>query len=285
MCTRTTHAGAQLWQFPAAGTYTLVPVTTSPTVTPGGYVFVTVGQQFTHTLTCAPGCVVPVTWTIERIDPHVGSVVGAWGLGGGPGMVGADVSGNPLPGSGFSGPSSAAYDPATGLVFAGEPNVMVDLSNPPIDLSSGVIALHAPDNGGSISFAWEQRWANNAQGVSAAPVVGGGHVVGELGERFAGVRRELGRLAGHGDDCEVATRVAGPGREHGVRRYRERVREGVRRERPRPCVDKRQALDGSSRDPVTYASPVVVGENDSNGVVPYLVFDTSGNGDLKAFNR
>jgi outer membrane protein assembly factor BamB len=263
----------------------LAPVTTSPTVTPGGYVFVTVGQQFSHTLACIPfgSCGVPVTYTIERLDPHDGSVHGAWGLGGGPGFVGADTAGNILPGSGFGGPSSAAYDAATGLVFAGEPNVFPDVADGIFDMSSGVIALHAPDSGGGVSFAWEQRWTNNLTGVGAAPAVSGGRVfvasVSGLRSFDEAAGTPIATISATHSEFSSPAVAAGTvfaATDNGYTRALDAASLAQ-------VWTSGQALDGGN-NPVDTATPVVVGENDTKGVVPYLVFDTNGNGDLKAFN-
>jgi len=279
------RTGALLWQFPAAGTYTLVPVTTSPTVTPGGYVFVTVGQQFSTALTCIPfgNCGVAVTWTIERIDPHDGSVHGAWGLGGGAGFAAADSGGHIVPGSGVGGPSSAAYDPATGLVFAGEPDVLPDLADNILDPSSGVLALNAPDSGGGVSFAWEQRWSNNFAGVAAAPAVSGGRVFVESNTGLRSFNETSGapiatNTSAHSyfSSPAVAAGTVFATTDNGYTR-------ALHAASLAQVWTSGQALD-SGNNPVDTATPVVVGENDSKGVVPYVVFDTNGNGDLKTFN-
>ena len=274
------RTGAQLWQYPTFPT-DYIPVNTSPTVTPGGYVLVTMGEQTGHNFAChgIAGCWGSAQWAVLRIDPHDGTTNGGWGLG--TGTVFTDTSGNPVAGTALYGASAASYDPATGMVFAGEPDTLIIPGNP-VDTTSGVLALYAPDNGG-FSFAWEQRWDTGGTGIPATPAVSGGLVFAASTNSLRSFDENAGTplaTASGAHSIFSSPAVAGGtvfvGTDNGyMRAY---TASGLAL-----TWTSAQALDGSG-NPVSYAAPVVVGQNDNKGVVPYVVFNTNGNGDVKAFN-
>jgi len=165
-----TSPPTQYWQS-NAGERELFRTVDSPTITPGGIIYIDFGEFATHHVCFgASGCWTSVLWSVYGVSTIDGSDLSGWDIG--TGMMPTDSAGNVLATGASYVPSGVAYDPSRELALVGEPNVFYDFSSGGTrDMTSGVIALNASNSTAFTSFAWESRFDNNGFGVSATPAI------------------------------------------------------------------------------------------------------------------
>ncbi len=252
------RGGGELWQFPT-GASDFAPVVSSPVITPGGNVIVTMGEKIG-----TPGYFGQRTfYAIWRFDPRNGQENGIWGLG------------STINSGGYEA-SSVAVDPANGMVFAGMPGFDPDY----ISNQSGVLALYNAD--GSFQGAWQSTWNNSYVGVSAAPAVAGGRVfvmsttgLRELNEANGGVMYGPTGANSQFSSPAVAGDTVYVGTDNGYTK-------GFLVNGLTPRWTSGQNVDAYG-SPVRGASPVITGQSYPT-LDRYLVFNSFGNGDVKAFD-
>ena len=269
----------------------LFRVVNSPTVVPGGLMYIDFGE-FANAPVCfgAKGCWTSVLWSVYGVSTIDGTDLSGWDLPAG--MMPTDASGNVLASASQYAPSGVAYDAEHQVVLVGEPNVFYDFSSGGTrDMTSGVLALQADNGGPTLTFAWESRWDNNGFGVPATPALSVGHERTFVNSA-TGIRVFQSSAAGGERDTPdnpsvslysspaVAGSVVTVGTDNG---YTKAFNFEALGGPPLQLLwQSAQAKVGGVGVP--QATPMIVGKIQTNGVLAGLTFNTTGKGDLGVWN-